>query len=140
MITKLLENKLLNYLKSNAHFQGLSAENIVAGVSQEKRELPCIVVICDTSSDYPNTPLSAGILAMSAKILIMQSNTESIAIFRDRSERVYNAVAQVETMRTAMNNDSDSELFVYGFRNLKNETAVEEQHFMVTISVEVIAS
>jgi hypothetical protein len=137
MITKLIETKLVNYLKADT---GIQNENIVAGISDSKRELPCIVAWCDSATDYPSVPVTAGLFVMSLKVMVMQSNTESVDIFRDRSDRLYNALSLFDTMRTAFNTDTTSGLFVYGFRNLKVDTSVEEQHFVVNYSLEAIAS
>jgi len=137
MITKLIETKLVNYLKTNPTIE---TENIVSGISDSKRELPCIVAWCDSASDYPSVPVTAGLFVMSLKVMVMQSNTESVDLFKDRSDRVHNTIRLFETMRNAFNTDTSSNLFVYGFRNLKVETSVEEYHFVVTYSVEAIAS
>lgn len=137
MINTLAENKIRDYLKS---IEELEDQNIVVGISDDKRDLPCIVVHCDAATDYPNTPPTAGLFVLSIKIMVLQSNTETILAFKDRSGNVHNALSESDEMRSHINGNEDSALFAYGFRGLKEEPALEEQHFMTTFSFEMVAS
>jgi len=137
MIAQLAERKVVDYLKDQ---QGLENENIVAGVTDAKRELPCIVVLCDSANEYPGTPMSAGLFVLVIKVMVLQSNTESLETFTARTDKVREAISSVGNMRASVNSNTHSNLFTYGFRNLKCEVAVEEQHFMNTYAFEMISS
>jgi len=137
MIAQLAERKVVDYLKEQ---ESLEDENIVAGITDEKRELPCIVVLCESANEYPGTPMSAGLFVLLVKVMVMQSNTETLETFTERTDKVREAISAVGAMRTSVNGNAHSNLFTYGFRSLKCEVAVEEQHFMNTYSFEMISS
>lgn len=140
MITKNIETKFASYLAGSNEVSAPNKPIIVEGVSDGKRELPCIVAYCDSVSDYPNMPIASGIFVMNLKVMVMQSNTEPLPTFIARSDEIHNALRLFETMRNTMNTNTSNSLFVYGFRNLKVENAVEEQHFVITYSLEAVAS
>lgn len=140
MINIKAENKVADYLKSVVDLAG---ENIISGVSDGKRELPCIVVHCDSANSYPNVTPEAGLYVLSMKVIVMQSNTEDISLFKARSEKIHSALASRESIKSFINNSigtPETSLFVYGSRELRTEPAVEEMHFLTTYSFEIVAS